>query len=118
MDKLNIENPFQGKHFFMLPFKKGTKILLRKTVDKFANSDSLKLPKRGIETISFKGGILLFILKVPREKKQRVSIKVTEDFLLVSCSSHTDEKYLTYFASLSLNYLLCNSSSADFKGYY
>lgn len=117
MDKLNIEIPFQGKHFFMLPFKKGTRILLRKTVDKFANSDSLKLPKREVETISFKKGILMLAVKVPKEKKQKVSIKVTEDFLLVSCSSHTDEKYLTYYASLCLNSLLCNSNSADFKGY-
>ncbi|WP_221270607.1 hypothetical protein, partial [Pedobacter cryoconitis] len=49
---------------------------------------------------------------------QRVSIKVTEGFLLVSCSSHRGEKYLSYYASLSLNYLLCNGDSADFKDYY
>jgi len=120
MDKLNIEVPFYGKQFFMLPFKKGTRILLRKTVDRCANYDSLKLPQREnqVRIISYKGGILLLAVTVPKEIEQRVSIKVTEGFLLVSCSSHRGEKYLSYYASLSLNYLLCNGDSADFKDYY
>lgn len=104
----------------MLPFKKGTRILLRKTVDRCANYGSLKLPQREnqVRIVSYKGGILLLAVTVPQEIEQRVSIKVTEDFLLVNCSSYKNEKYLSYYASLSLNYLLSNGDSADFKDYY
>ena len=120
MDKPDIEVPFYGKQFFMLPFKKGTRILLRKTVDRCANFNSLRLPQREsqVRIVSYKGGILMLAVTVPKEIEQKVSIKVTEGFLLVSCSSYKDEKYLSYYASLSLNYLLCNGDSADFKDYY
>ncbi|AMP97410.1 hypothetical protein AY601_0454 [Pedobacter cryoconitis] len=104
----------------MLPFQKGTRILLRQTVDLYSNLASLQFPKNQdqVRVVSYKGGILLLAVIVPKAIEQRVSIKVTEDFLLVSCSSHQGEKYLSYYASLSLNYLLCKGDSADFQEFY
>lgn len=104
----------------MLPFQKGTRILLRKTIDRYANLDSLQLHQiqDQVRVVSYMGGILLLAVTVPEAIEQRVFIKVTEDFLLVSCSSHQGEKYLSYYASLSLNYLLCKGDSADFQEFY
>jgi hypothetical protein len=120
MDNPGIEVSPCNKHFLMLPFEKGTRILLRQTVDRYANLDSLHLPNSEdqVRVVSYKGGILLLVVTVPEAIEQRVSIKVTEGFLLVSCSSHQGEKYLSYYASLSLNYLLCKGDSADFQEFY
>ncbi|QNK63929.1 hypothetical protein H7F33_05390 [Pedobacter sp. PAMC26386] len=120
MDSQEIKILFNGKQFFSLPFVKGTKTLLRSTIDQFANYDSSKLPYRKdqVHVISFKGGILILAVKEPREKEQRVSFKVTEDLLLVSCSSHQGECYLSYYASVSLDYLLGHKDSANFAQYY
>jgi len=120
MDKPSLEFLFQDKQFLMLPFKKGTKILLREIVDKHTNINSLKLSshENQVHIISYKRGVLLLIVTVPGELGQPVSIKITGDYLLVSCNSYKNEKYIRYYASLSLNYLLFNGDSADFKDYY
>jgi len=105
---------------YKLPFRVGSKILDRCTLD--AHSE-FRAPKRGylavnVSKTAFTNGILTIIVKIEKEDAERVYIMVKDDHLLISCSTDTDSSYMSRHAYFCLDRFLWYYNERNFDEYY
>ena len=118
MNNLTHDIPFY--RFFKLPFKNGTRLLERKTLDSLSE---FRPPKRGypsvnVKYLGFVNEMLTASISIEKEDVEMVYLKVTQDHLLISCSVDTDEFYLSRYAYFFLNKYLWFYHEKSFEDYY
>lgn len=106
---------------FSLPFQSNSWKLTPEILDKYCglkSSERYSYMPVTVREIDYQNEVLTLGVLIAGEVEQQVYLQVCSRYLLVSCSTDTDETYLSRYAYYGLREFITNRHNDDFNSYY